>query len=91
MTPLRGPVNLNEVPGFRVENCPFGGIEEGIEEMTNFSATPNPHDMKRRGRCHQPIPQTTTSPPLRLERGEGRGEVSNRWHWPAAPGLIGPD
>ena len=72
MTPLRGPVNLNEVPGFRVENCPFGGIKEGIEEMTNFSATPNPHDMKRRGRCHQPIPQTTASP-LSASNGERVG------------------
>ena len=34
--PLRcGTVNINEVPGFRVENSPFGGIKDsglGIKE-----------------------------------------------------------
>jgi phosphonoacetaldehyde dehydrogenase len=41
-----GTVNVNEVPGFRVENSPFGGIKDSglgvkegvIEAVKNFSA-----------------------------------------------------
>ncbi len=43
---MRGTVNLNEVPGFRVENSPFGGIKDsglgikegGIEAMKGYSS-----------------------------------------------------
>ena len=36
--PRCGTVNINEVPGLRMENSPFGGIKEGvIEAMKGYS------------------------------------------------------
>ena len=44
--PHRGPVNINQVPGYRIESTPFGGvkdsglgIKEGVIEAMKFMST----------------------------------------------------